>query len=148
MSSWPPSVITARTDVRPPTPEISSRARRGEPTPGLRQLLGVAVVLLTGAAWWSWIIARTQRAEPPVRTPVADHAPSAAVRAQSPATVLGTAPTAPGALSPEKAARVAAILSDYESMRNKASAEHEALGDLFPGGLNAFLRQLVLLERE
>lgn len=51
-------------------------------------------------------------------------------------------------MSPEKAARVAAILSDYEAMRNKASAEHEALGDHFPGGLNAFLRQLVLLERE
>jgi hypothetical protein len=144
----PASGITARTDVRPSTPEVSSRARRGEPKPGHRRLISVVVVLLTGAAWWWWVIARTHRGELPGRTPVADHAPPAPVRGRNFATVSDAAPTVSGALSPDKAARVAAILSDYDAMRTKASAEHEAMGDNYPGGLNAFLRQLVLLERE
>ena len=55
----------------------------------------------------------------------------------------------PAGLSPaEKAARVDQIKRDYEEVRTKASADYAAAGAAFPGGLNAFLRQLALLERE
>lgn len=61
------------------------------------------------------------------------------------------ASSAPAAspLSPaEKAARVEKIKKDYEEIRTKAAADYSAAGPKFPGGLNAFLRQLALLERE
>ena len=106
------------------------------------------LVLLTGAAWWWWVLARTHPAEPPARTPAGKHAQPAPLPGRSQASVAKAAPPVPGALSPEKAARVAAILNDYDAMRTKVAAEHEAMGDAYPGGLNAFLRQLVLLERE
>lgn len=48
----------------------------------------------------------------------------------------------------EKAARIAKIKRDYDEIRSKASAEYSAAGAAFPGGLNAFLKQLALLERE
>lgn len=48
----------------------------------------------------------------------------------------------------EKAARVAKIKRDYDDIRAKAAADYTAAGASFPGGLNAFLRQLALLERE
>lgn len=53
------------------------------------------------------------------------------------------------AISPaEKAARVEKIKKDYEEIRAKTAADYSAAGARFPGGLNAFLRQLALLERE
>lgn len=48
----------------------------------------------------------------------------------------------------EKAAQVARIKRDYDEVRTKVAAEYTAAGGKFPGGLNAFLRQLALLERE
>ena len=48
----------------------------------------------------------------------------------------------------EKSGRVEKIRRDYEEMRTKISAEYAAAGAAFPGGLNGFLRQLALLERE
>jgi hypothetical protein len=53
-----------------------------------------------------------------------------------------------GGLTMEKAARVEKIRRDYEEVRIKLSADYRAAGEKFPGGLNAFLRQLALLERE
>ncbi|HVS53957.1 MAG TPA: hypothetical protein VHD62_16500, partial [Opitutaceae bacterium] len=46
------------------------------------------------------------------------------------------------------AARVAQIKKDYEDMMTRFAAEFTAAGEHFPGGLNAYLRQLALLERE
>ncbi len=43
---------------------------------------------------------------------------------------------------------IARIESDYDEIRAKAAADYAAAGKAFPGGLNAFLRQLALLERE
>lgn len=48
----------------------------------------------------------------------------------------------------EKNGRMEKIRRDYEEMRTKISAEYAAAGAAFPGGLNGFLRQLALLERE
>ena len=58
-------------------------------------------------------------------------------------------PKAAAPLSPEeKAESVAKIKRDYDEIRLKTSADYSAAGAAFPGGLNAFLRQLALLERE
>jgi hypothetical protein len=55
----------------------------------------------------------------------------------------------PAALSAEeKAARIAKIGKDYEEIMAKAAADFGAAGAAFPGGFNAYLRQLALLERE
>lgn len=53
-----------------------------------------------------------------------------------------------GGLTMEKAERVEKIRRDYEEVRIKLSADYRTAGEKFPGGLNAFLRQLALLERE
>lgn len=52
------------------------------------------------------------------------------------------------ALSAEKKARLEQIRRDYGEIRAKMVQEYGAAGQKFPGGLNAFLRQLALLERE
>jgi hypothetical protein len=51
-------------------------------------------------------------------------------------------------LSADKLERLAKIRRDYDEIRMKMSAEFAAAGDKYPGGLNAFLKQLALLERE
>lgn len=51
-------------------------------------------------------------------------------------------------LTADKVAALQKIRRDYEEIRAKMSAEYGAAGEKFPGGLNAFLRQLALLERE
>lgn len=51
-------------------------------------------------------------------------------------------------LSNEKANRVDKIRRDYEQLQMKVAADYAAAGRDFPGGLNGFLRQLALLERE
>ena len=69
--------------------------------------------------------------------------PGAGISVARPSTPAGTV------LSPaEKAARVAQIRRDYDEIRAKTSADFAAAGTSYPGGLNAFLRQLALLERE
>lgn len=60
------------------------------------------------------------------------------------------APRVPGPTlsAAEKTARVDKIRRDYDEIMGKAAAEYAAAGAAFPGGLNAFLRQLALLARE
>ncbi|MFM9079696.1 MAG: hypothetical protein ACKOTE_06090, partial [Opitutaceae bacterium] len=48
----------------------------------------------------------------------------------------------------EKRARVERIKRDYDDVRTRAAADYSAAAGSFPGGLDAFLRQLALLERE
>jgi hypothetical protein len=55
---------------------------------------------------------------------------------------------APGEAALDKATRVERIRRDYDEIKAKASTDYAAVGAEFPGGLNAFLRQLALLERE
>jgi hypothetical protein len=57
-------------------------------------------------------------------------------------------PGARAGLSADKLERLAKIRRDYDEIRMKMSAEFAAAGDKYPGGLNAFLKQLALLERE
>ena len=64
----------------------------------------------------------------------------------APARVTGSAGVVP--LSPDKWERIAKIRRDYDEIRVKMSADYAAVGDKFPGGLSAFLKQLALLERE
>jgi len=122
--------------------------------PGVAGWATLALAVVACIGWWWWVAVRTHRTE-------ASSAGSSSHRSRATADQNLTPPFAPtpaakastnrspiGPLSPEKTARVAAILSDYEAMRAKASAEHENLGERYPGGLKAFLRQLVLLERE
>lgn len=47
-----------------------------------------------------------------------------------------------------KQARIERIKRDYEDLALKLGEEFGRLGGAFPGGLNAYLRQLALLERE
>jgi hypothetical protein len=51
-------------------------------------------------------------------------------------------------LSAEKRARLDNIHRDYEDLARKLGEEFQKAGASFPGGLNAYLRQLALLERE
>lgn len=112
-------------------------------TTAIRLLL--ALVLAAAAALW-WNSTR-RRGEPGAEAggSVATAAPGATTRSAP-----GMPPPKSRAvLSPaEKASRVAQIRRDYEEIRAKASAEFAAAGTSYPGGLNAFLRQLALLERE
>ncbi len=48
----------------------------------------------------------------------------------------------------EKKARIEKIKKDYDDLALKLGAEFSAAGAAFPGGFNAYLRQLALLERE
>jgi hypothetical protein len=57
-------------------------------------------------------------------------------------------PAPRGLTAGEKAACIEKIKRDYDEIRAKASADYTAAGAAFPGGLNAFLHQLALLERE
>lgn len=75
-------------------------------------------------------------------------------RKAQPARVPIVAPAAPvppaasGQLSAEKTARVDKIKRDYEELAVKLGEAFAADAVNFPGGMNAYLRQLVLLERE
>lgn len=112
-----------------------------------------ALATAAGIGWWC-ADGGTPRAETPAAGPSAFARRASAVHGFPPSPGPTPGPdarpsrTCAGALAPEKAARVAAILKDYEALRATASAEHEALGEHFPGGLTAFLRQLGLLDRE
>ena len=111
---------------------------------------GVLIVAIVAALFW-WREARNEAAA---------RKPASAVRS-APSSLPGNTPPketprarppeppAPRGLTPEeKAARVEKIKRDYDEIRAKTSAEYSAAGAAFPGGLNAFLRQLALLERE
>jgi hypothetical protein len=119
-----------------------------------KAVLAIALVVAVGATWF----AATRRgvpSEPPATPGVADASPTVRPKASNAgsngaASLTPAAPAKPaGALSPdEKAARIAKIATDYEDIMAKAAADFSALGAAFPGGFNAYLRQLALLERE
>lgn len=110
--------------------------------------LVVVLLLMVGGGIVVW---RGQRAATPggaadaPRTGVAPPAPRVPDRAAPPARTQS--PVA-GLSAAEKAARIAQIKRDYDEVRAKTAAEYATAGTAFPGGLNAFLRQLALLERE
>lgn len=116
--------------------------------PGTWLALAGAAVLAGLVTWgWRWLASRTaDRSPPPVVQPGAAVSPvptPAGPRVPSPPVVPGRPLTAA-----EKAERVKKILRDYEEIQAKMSADYGAAGRSFPGGLNAFLQQLALLERE
>jgi hypothetical protein len=60
---------------------------------------------------------------------------------------MAASPDAPLS-SEEIMTRADKIRRDYDEITSRASADYTAAGAAFPGGLNAFLRQLALLARE
>jgi hypothetical protein len=111
----------------------------------------VFVFVLAGLAGW-WVVSR-QPESPPLAQPAARGGPQPVPPVPTSTTGGGGAAkttVAPkSALSAaEKQARVEQIKKDYTELRAKAAAEFAAAKGNFPGGLNAFLRQLALLERE
>lgn len=109
------------------------------------------MVVLAGVVAW-----RTARRAEPVGEA---HAPAGKAQAAHIARVQGTDTPASAATNAiarkasemsavEKAERVEQIKRDYDEVRAKVAADYTAAGVNFPGGLNAFLRQLALLERE
>ncbi|MBI4626666.1 MAG: hypothetical protein HY736_26030 [Verrucomicrobia bacterium] len=111
-------------------------------------LLAVALALVAGVAWW-WTAPRRTVA-PAMPPSAADPARAqGGPRRPGTATVPSSRPRQTENLSPEeKAAQIGRIKRDYDDIRAKASADYTAAAAAFPGGLNAFLRQLALLERE
>ena len=112
-------------------------------------LAGVSLLATIIFLCWQWSVRRAAReAKPPgaaggqpARRPEIDPKKRVGMRAPE--------PLAPKTLSAaEKKARIDKIKQDYDEVRAKASADYTAAGNSYPGGLNAFLRQLALLERE
>lgn len=113
----------------------------------------VAACLATagGAVWWAMRLPRGHdafRPESAVKEtnrgaqPVAHHR----TETKFPSTDRARRETS---LSPaEKAQRIARIQRDYDDLRSRAAAALADAGDSFPGGLNAFLRELAWIERE
>ncbi len=107
----------------------------------------VAVVCVLGLAWLGRESALTLRNSGRESVP-AGTAPEEKFLPKAKPFSPPVAEKKPAGLSPEKRERLAQIRRDYEEMRAKMSQEYGAAGEKFPGGLNAFLRQLALLERE
>jgi hypothetical protein len=109
----------------------------------------IIVILLAGLGWW-WSRSRGPSGSSPDQPGVAGPTSPGGKTTPAPGGT-GTTKTARPKLNltaAEKQARIEQIKRDYTEVRNKASAEFAAAGANFPGGLNAFLRQLALLERE
>ncbi len=106
----------------------------------------VLVLALAAGLWWN----AGRRGAPPV-APSAGGEPKASTEKQDAALKPGATPrrVRPGKTptAAEKAAQVERIKRDYDEIRAKTAADYTAAGTSFPGGLNAFLRQLALLER-
>lgn len=107
-------------------------------------IVALGLAATAAALWWNWV--HRSRPGPPDSTPPA----GIANRQLAPGSLPDVTATRRGSASwaAEKAARVEQIRRDYDEIRAKASAEFAAAGNSYPGGLNAFLRQLALLERE
>jgi hypothetical protein len=111
--------------------------------------IGLTVVLLLlvggGVVAWRWPRAGAggQRDVQPGAGPATNAGTTKPVASAGRTSVPAT-----GLSAEEKAVRVAQIKRDYDEVRAKASADYAAAGTAFPGGLNAFLKQLALLERE
>lgn len=117
----------------------------------MRWLPHVLALVLVG--FGAWMLLHRQPKPPPAerfdvrleaeqRQAAARHTPVERAPGQP------TPPIARALTAEEKAQRIAQIKRDYDEVRAKIAAEYSAAGKDFPGGLNAFLRQLALLERE
>ncbi|MSU48843.1 MAG: hypothetical protein EXS37_07120 [Opitutus sp.] len=103
----------------------------------------VLLAMLLGVGWrWSIRDRRTAPVAPVGR--MDQPAPATGARRARPP----EPPVPPTLTAAEKAARIDQIKRDYDEICAKASADYGAAGAAFPGGLNAFLQQLALLERE
>lgn len=110
-------------------------------------LLIVMILLILGGGAVVWRRTRAPASLPPSVPKNSPHAPPPAPVANDRPRDNSRAPAV--GLSPaEKAARIERIKRDYDEVRTKAAADYGAAGTSFPGGLNAFLRELALLERE
>lgn len=120
----------------------------------VRKLTIVVLVGIAGAALWWWRMPE-QRAEQ-LQPALADTRDDAGASGVAREAGSGKAPRVHasgeaaqgGPAAAEKAARVETIKRDYDEMRAKLAADYAAAGTKFPGGLNGFLKQLALLERE
>lgn len=106
------------------------------------------IVILSAASVALWVASR-----PAGPAPVAPDFPAAApVTAARKADSRAETGVPPGPAAPlsaeEKRERIERIKRDYDEVRTRAAADYAAAAGSFPGGLNAFLRQLALLERE
>ena len=114
---------------------------------GVSAGLAIAMVVLG-----FWLAPRPAPRPPALVEPARVSPPGAPRPRPAPAGSAAMAPAlpapGPAGLSAEKAARIEKIKRDYDDVRSKAAADYGAAGAAFPGGLNGFLRQLALLERE
>ena len=116
--------------------------------PSLPVILVVLGVIGLGAWWWR---AGGERRPDPTTLPKKSTSPVVTPPVReipAPPPAAAERPSAPGLSGAEKAARVEKIRRDYEEMTARFAAEFTAAGANFPGGLNGYLRQLALLERE
>lgn len=113
----------------------------------MRKLTAAVLVLVAVAAIWWWLVPeeRAERLQPPTAAKAEGQHGKAARPEVAPSRAAGIRTANTGA---EKAARVEKIKRDYDEIRAKAAADFAAQGATFPGGLNGFLKQLALLERE
>ena len=106
------------------------------------------IVILIAASVALWVASRPT-GPAPVTPGSTAAAPITAERKADSRAETGGAPESAAPLSAEeKRARVERIKRDYDEVRTRAAADYAAAAGSFPGGLNAFLRQLALLERE
>ena len=122
--------------------------------PSLSVIVAALLLGLAAGGWWwreqaqrdSAAAVGAEKSPPsptlPAVTPRPPNASSVAPAPAAPET------SAPGRSAEAKAAEVKKIKRDYEEMVTRVAAEFSAAGGSFPGGLNAYLRQLALLERE
>lgn len=111
----------------------------------------VAVVALAmtlgGLRQWRTWEAEMGNSAPPVGQPAESATAKQFLKKAEPFPKSSRAPVV-AASAVERAGQVAQIRKDYDEIRAKMSAEFAAAGGGAPGGLNTFLRQLALLERE
>jgi hypothetical protein len=116
------------------------------------KLAAIVLVSVGLLAWRVWVMADRSVSDvgkvhqPAPEAP--DLPPSPFLRKAQPFALPDGGAPGPAGLSAGKAARVAKVRRDYEEIRTKTSADYRAAGENFPGGINAFLRQLALLELE
>ena len=105
-------------------------------------------VLLVGATAGLWFASRPSGPSAGALVSSGANPVSARRDVGSRAATGGGAGVAPPLSADEKRAWVERIKRDYDEVRTRAAADYAAAAGSFPGGLNAFLRQLALLERE
>ncbi len=107
----------------------------------------LGLIVLGDLAGWRWR-APGPRAAPPAAGRESSRAPAPGRAAAGVPRSQLKLPAAQTLSAAEKAAWIGRIKRDYDEITAKASADYAAAGNAFPGGLNAFLRQLALIERE